>query len=61
MTHTDDARRPVAREDPREERDGRPPRKAYTAPRLVEYGSIAELTQTGAATGADFFGLFGGW
>lgn len=28
-------------------------RKAYLAPRLVEYGSIAKLTQNGNGSGAD--------
>ena len=61
MTHTDDGRRPVTREGPRDDRDERPPRKPYAAPRLTDYGSIAELTQTGASTGSDWLGLFGGW
>lgn len=29
------------------------PKKAYTAPRLVEYGSVAKLTQTGGITVKD--------
>jgi len=30
-------------------------RRAYVAPALVEYGSVAKLTQTGGMTGNDFF------
>lgn len=40
-----DAARPPA--------ERRPPRKAYAAPRLVEYGSVAKLTQTGGVTVQD--------
>ena len=29
------------------------PKKPYTAPRLVEYGSVAKLTQTGGITVKD--------
>ena len=29
--------------------------RAYLAPKLVEYGSVAKLTQTGGMTSADFF------
>ena len=32
-------------------------KKVYAPPRLVEYGSIAKLTQNGAGSGADG----GGW
>jgi hypothetical protein len=28
-------------------------KKVYAPPRLVEYGNIAKLTQTGAGTGTD--------
>ena len=32
----------------------KPPKKqAYATPSLIEYGSIAKLTQTGGASGAD--------
>jgi len=30
-------------------------RRAYMTPALVEYGSVAKLTQTGGMTGNDFF------
>jgi hypothetical protein len=30
-------------------------RRTYVAPALVEYGSVAKLTQTGGMTGNDFF------
>jgi len=33
------------------------PKKAYTAPRLVEYGSVAKLTQTGGITVKDTGGM----
>jgi hypothetical protein len=29
--------------------------RAYLAPKLVEYGSVAKLTQTGGMTAVDFF------
>jgi hypothetical protein len=29
--------------------------RAYLAPKLVEYGSVAKLTQTGGMTTVDFF------
>ena len=29
-------------------------RRAYVAPELVEYGSVAKLTQTGGRTSVDF-------
>lgn len=31
-------------------------RKPYTEPRLIEYGSIAKLTQSGAGSRSDFDG-----
>lgn len=31
----------------------KPAKKAYAAPRLVEYGSVAKLTQTGGVTVMD--------
>jgi hypothetical protein len=34
---------------------GPPPRQAYVSPELVEYGSVAKLTQTGGMTTIDFF------
>jgi hypothetical protein len=43
-----DARDTAAREDAK---------KPYTEPRLIEYGSIAKLTQTGAGSRADFGGM----
>lgn len=39
-------------------RAGDSPRRVYVAPELVEYGSVAKLTQTGGMTSTDFsFGL----
>jgi len=35
------------------QQDGRKSKKSYASPRLVEYGSIAKLTQSGAGSGAD--------
>ena len=35
-------------------RDAARPRKAYVAPELVEYGSVAKLTQAGGQTVTDF-------
>jgi hypothetical protein len=35
--------------------DAAPPRKGYVAPALVEYGTVAKLTQTGGMTTIDFF------
>jgi len=32
-------------------------KEAYVSPRLLEYGSIAKLTQTGAATQGDFLAM----
>lgn len=56
----------------RSEPDGQPPasrrqrpeldstgRKPYAAPELVEYGTVAKLTQTGGATTLDFVGMMG--
>jgi len=37
--------------------DGGSARRAYVAPELVEYGTVAKLTQTGGASVADFFGM----
>lgn len=34
-------------------------KKSYRAPVLVEYGTIAKLTQTGATSGADGSGMMG--
>ena len=36
------------------ERSDRPAGRAYVAPELVEYGSVAKLTQTGGRTSVDF-------
>ena len=36
-----------------DDRARRRPKKAYVAPKLVEYGSIAKLTQTSSTTKAD--------
>ena len=53
-----DAREGIERDD-----DGRPPveagtgRRAYATPALVEYGTVAKLTQTGSGSVADFFGM----
>ena len=33
------------------------PRRPYTAPELVEYGSVAKLTQTGGGSVFDFLGM----
>jgi hypothetical protein len=33
--------------------DGTTPRRTYVAPELVEYGTVAKLTQTGGQTAAD--------
>ena len=32
-----------------------PVRRTYVAPELVEYGTVAKLTQTGGRTTVDFF------
>jgi hypothetical protein len=32
-------------------------RRVYAAPALVEYGTVAKLTQTGSGSVADFFGM----
>jgi hypothetical protein len=34
-------------------------RKPYTPPELIEYGTVAKLTQTGGATIVDFGGMMG--
>lgn len=34
-------------------------RKPYMPPELVEYGTVAKLTQTGGATIVDFVGMMG--
>ena len=31
-------------------------RRAYVVPALIEYGTVAKLTQTGSGSIADFFG-----
>lgn len=36
-----------------DDKEGRPARKAYTSPRLVEYGDVRKLTQTGGHTTHD--------
>ena len=36
------------------ERETEPPRRRYVAPELVEYGTVAKLTQTGGRTTVDF-------
>lgn len=33
--------------------------KPYVAPELVEYGTVAKLTQTGGSTTIDFVGMMG--
>jgi hypothetical protein len=33
------------------------PRRPYTAPELVEYGTVAKLTQTGGGSTFDFGGM----
>ena len=40
--------------DNRERRSEQPVRRAYVAPELIEYGSVAKLTQTGGRTTVDF-------
>ena len=40
--------------DNRDRRSDEPARQDYVAPELVEYGSIAKLTQTGGRTTVDF-------
>jgi hypothetical protein len=35
--------------------DAETPRRPYVAPALVEYGTVAKLTQTGGMTSTDFF------
>ena len=40
--------------DSHDRRSDEPVRRAYVAPELVEYGSIATLTQTGGRTTVDF-------
>ena len=32
-------------------------KKSYVSPRILEYGSVAKLTQSGAATVVDGFGM----
>ena len=40
----------------RESERDREPRKAYHPPRLVEYGDVRKLTQTGGSGSSDFGG-----
>jgi hypothetical protein len=35
--------------------DASQPRRPYVAPELIEYGTVAKLTQTGGMTSTDFF------
>jgi hypothetical protein len=35
--------------------DSSTPRRAYTTPELIEYGTVAKLTQAGGQTVQDFF------
>lgn len=42
----------MKRETEREDK----PRKTYRSPRLVEYGDVRKLTQTGGSGSADFGG-----
>jgi hypothetical protein len=38
--------------------DGQPTsRRTYVAPELVEYGTVAKLTQTGSGSVVDFIGM----
>ena len=61
MQQMQDDQRPDGGNAPRDATLPRGPRKAYRTPQLVSYGSVAELTRTGSATGSDWLGLFGGW
>jgi hypothetical protein len=47
------AKASMKRETPPDPGNKKSPKKAYTAPRLVEYGSVAKLTQTGGVTVKD--------
>jgi hypothetical protein len=37
-----------------DQRDGETTRRPYVAPELIEYGTVAKLTQTGGRTTVDF-------
>jgi len=45
---------PTAQNRDRKPRDGQPARRRYVAHELVEYGTVAKLTQTGGRTTVDF-------
>ncbi len=44
---------PVIEPSPRVDKENRPALKAYSAPRLTEYGHVERLTQGGASAGGD--------
>jgi hypothetical protein len=45
---------PSAHDHDRDRRDGEAPRRRYVTPELIEYGTVAKLTQTGGRTTVDF-------
>ena len=44
-------------DDGRKSGDNEPARRAYVTPELVEYGTLAKLTQAGGGTIADLAGM----
>jgi hypothetical protein len=53
-----DEREGIERDDDRWAPDDTPRvRRPYTAPELVEYGTVAKLTQTGSGSIVDFVGM----
>ena len=53
MRQTSDRGKPIKGEKQPDVLKRIPEKKSYVPPRLLEYGSIAKLTQTGGATTAD--------
>ena len=56
MTQRIDKERPTSPVQRPKAAHKKPVKKNYATPSLLEYGSIAKLTQTGGATAADFQG-----
>ena len=50
---TDEPRRPSGQAGPEERAPGAETKKRYTAPKLITYGSVAKLTQTGGISVKD--------
>ena len=57
MARTPEQERPNKGENQPESAKRTRAKKTYVSPRLLEYGSVTKLTQSGAATLGDGFGM----